>query len=100
MANAVQAFINTFNASLGGAESANLTFSFAITQEFEAFIPIQITVSANLSFAPEVWYYQSGDGGEDGGGTWETVGSVARVFDIDGGGANQGYRYRVGSHSY
>ena len=98
MTNAVQAFVDTFNGALGHTNSQNLTFSFAITNEFEAFIPIQIQVSANISFAPEVWYYQSGDGGT----TWETQGNLALVFDNRGTGAThtqrRGFKLTTGQY--
>jgi len=98
MSNPVQAFVTTYNASLAGGVSAELTFSFAITQEFEAFIPIEVHVSANLSYGAEVRWFQSGDGGA----SWETVGAIGTVFDILGGAAEhtkrQGFKLPTGQY--
>lgn len=78
MSNPVQAFVTTFAAGLGAAQSGNVTFSFAMTQGFEAWIETKITCpgTTSISAGAEVTYYRSLDGGI----SYETVGTVSTVF--------------------
>lgn len=77
MSNPVLTWVNTFNAALASGVCANLTFSFAITQQYNAWVPVRMQFSGNQSFAGEVWTYRSTDGGNN----WGTEGSLRKVFD-------------------
>lgn len=76
--NAIQALISTYVAGAGAAQSGFFTFTFIITREIEAWIPILITNpnTANISTGAEVTVFRSTDLGL----TWENVGTLARVF--------------------
>jgi hypothetical protein len=78
MANPIQAYINTFNGTGGQNESNVLTFSFAITAAFEAWIPIRVLYpnTTGISAGAEVYTYRS----TDGGATYETVKNFASFF--------------------
>jgi len=84
MANPVLAWINTFVAGEGGTQSGFVSFSFAFSQEFQAKVPIEVALpnSCNFSFAPEVWVFDS----TDGGASYETdeQGTLEAVFQADG----------------
>ena len=79
--NPVQAFVDTFNGSGGCLQSQSITFSFGITQEFEAWLPIVVITPADVSAGAEVYTYRSNDGGN----TFETVGNFVGAFPLDGG---------------
>ena len=76
MANYIQAYISTYNAAQQGGISTSLMFSFAITQELQAELPIQIFVSANLSLPAEIRIFRSADGGAN----YETIGRMREIF--------------------
>jgi hypothetical protein len=84
MAQPVQGFIDAYNAALMETISSDVTFSFAITAEYEALVPLEIRFSGNVSLGPEVYHYRTADGGE----TWESEGNLAAVFSDPGGEAN------------
>lgn len=78
--NPVQAFNATYNGVGGGTQSQWVTFSFAITQEFEAFVMYQVaTPSASYSAGAEIYVWRSTSGGA---GDWETDGTFKGVFPI------------------
>lgn len=79
MANEVQAYVDTFIGAGAAGVSADVTFSFAITAEFLAEIPVRINVSANLSIPAEISFYRS----TDGGNSWEDQKTLAAVFPTD-----------------
>ena len=78
--NPVQAFVDTFNGTGGALQSGSVTFSFAITQEFEAWLPIKVLTPADVSCGAEVYTYRSCDGGN----TWETEGNFVGAFPLSG----------------
>jgi len=55
MANPIQAFVNIAQVVGPVTQSAFATFTFAITQEFKAYIPVEFLMTGNFSFAPEVF---------------------------------------------
>jgi hypothetical protein len=71
MANPIQAFVTSFSVKTGAQQSGNLTFSFAMTAGFEAWIPVRILYPATtgISAGAEVSIYRS----TDGGNSYETV---------------------------
>jgi hypothetical protein len=73
-----QAFVGTFVGLGGTNQSTFVTFSFANTAGFDAFVPVRIGVPAttSISCGAEVTLYRTTDGGL----TWETAGSPASVF--------------------
>ena len=78
--NAIQALISTYSgasASTARQQSQFATFTFIITSEIEAFVPVIITNpnTGSLSAGPEVTVYRSTDLGL----TWETDGTLAAV---------------------
>ena len=78
MVNTVMVLVGTYVGGGGAAQSAWVTFSFANTQGFEAFIPIVIT-NPNTNFhsaGAEVTVYRS----TDAGATYETDGILAQGF--------------------
>lgn len=77
--NPVQTFVNTYNGTGGCLQSGSITFSFAITQEFEAWIPIKVITPANVSCGAEVYTYRSCCGGT----SWETEGNFVGAFPLD-----------------
>ena len=77
--NPVQAFNATYNGVGGGTQSQWVTFSFAITQEFEAFVMYQVATPATYSAPAEMYTWRSTSGGV---GTWETNGTFKGVFPI------------------
>jgi len=77
--NPVQAFLDTFNSTGGVLQSQSITFSFGITQEFEAWIPIKVLTPAAVSAGAEVYTYRSNDGGN----TFETEGNFVGAFPLD-----------------
>lgn len=79
MANPVQAYVDTFVSAKAGGISTSLMFSFALTQEFQAEVPIKINVSANLSSPGGVYIYRSADGGN----TYESYGNLALIMPSD-----------------
>lgn len=78
MANPYLAIVNTYNgwANLT-TQSASMTFSFAMTAGFEAWVPVALYTTAQLSLGASVTVYRS----TDNGGTWETIGSAAAAFE-------------------
>lgn len=78
--NPVQAFNATYNATIVNTQSAYCTFSFAITQEFEAFVMYEVQTPTNVSASPEITAFRS----TDGGNTWETDGTFKGVFPAVG----------------
>jgi len=78
--NPVQAFLSTFNGTGGVLQSQSITFSFGITQEFEAWIPITVLTPTNVSAGAEVYTYRSNDGGSN----FETEGNFVGAFPLDG----------------
>lgn len=78
MANPYVALVSTY---VGWAnlttQSASMTFSFAITAGFEAWVPITLYTTAQLSIGGTVRVYRS----TDNGATWETIGGVAAAFN-------------------
>lgn len=78
MSNPVQAFVNTFYAQTGTNESGNVSFSFAITAGFEAWVPIRVLYpnTTGISAGAEVYIYRS----TDGGATYESVKNYASFF--------------------
>jgi len=80
MANPVQAFINVGQTVGPVTQSGWATFSFAITAAFEAFVPVEFNMTGDFSFSPEIWVRRS----TDGGGTFETQGSISNIFSDDG----------------
>lgn len=79
MANPYQAFVGTFVGGAGAAQSQFVTFSFANTANFDAYVPIVITnpATTSISAAAEVSLYRTADGGA----TWETEGFLGTVFN-------------------
>lgn len=79
--NAQQAFVSTYRGALAGGVCANMTFSFAITAGYDAFVPVVIKTSHQMSFSPEVWVYRSADGGA----SWESAGegTLSTVFPLN-----------------
>lgn len=80
MANPYQAFVGTYVGGAGVAQSGFVTFSFANTAGFDAYIPIVMNCpgTTSISAGAEVTVYRSTDGGV----TWETSpdGTLAAVF--------------------
>ncbi len=76
MANPFLVYISTFAGKLGSGQSGFVTFSFANTGGFDAFIPIKILTSANASAGAEVYVFRS----TDGGATYETELSLGQAF--------------------
>ena len=76
--NPVQTYVGAFNGAGGATQSGSITFSFAITQEFEAWIPIRVITSGNVSCGAEVYTYRSCDGGA----SWETEGNFVGAFPL------------------
>ncbi len=78
MANPVQVFVGTYVGGGGTSGSTFLTFSFANTGGFDAYVPVIITSpgTTSISAGAEVTAYRTTDGGT----TWETVGTVGVVF--------------------
>jgi hypothetical protein len=83
MASPVQGFVDAYRATLAGTASQNITFSFAITAEYEAIVPFGVFYSGNISLGPEVYFYRTGSGGQG----WESEGNLATVFSDPGDGA-------------
>lgn len=78
MAQPFQAFVGAYNAAGQTTQSNFLTFSFANTANFDAYVPIVI-VNGNttgISAGGEVTVYRSTDGGL----TYETEGNVQQAF--------------------
>ncbi len=73
-----QAFVGTYVGGGGTSGSTFVTFSFANTAGFDAWVPIVITCpgTTSISAGAEVAVYRTTDGGT----TWETVGSVGATF--------------------
>lgn len=80
MVNPVQAFVDVGQAVGPVTQSGWATFTFAITQEFKAHVPINFAMTGDFSFAPEVWVHRS----TDGGASFETTGSYYRAIPNDG----------------
>ena len=80
--NPVQTYVDTFNGTGGALQSGSITFSFAITQAFEAYIPITVITPAAVSCGAEVYIYRSCSGDS---GPWETEneGSFVGAFPLD-----------------
>ena len=78
--NPVQTFVDTFNGKGGCLQSESITFSFAITQGFDAWIPITVITPANVSAGAEVYTYRSADGGA----SWDTEGNFVGAFPLSG----------------
>ena len=78
--NPVQAFTNTFNGVETISQSQFTTFSFAITQEFEAYVMLEVQTPTDISASPEIEIYRS----VDGGSTWETDGVFKGAFPAVG----------------
>ena len=78
MAQPVQAFINTYYVQGGTNQSCNVSFTFSITQGFEAWIAVRVLTpnTTAISAGAEVSYYRSVDGGL----TYETVQNFATFF--------------------
>lgn len=78
MANPIQAFVGTYVGGGGTSASTFVTFSFANTGGFDAWVPVIITCpgTTSISAGAEVTVFRTTDGGT----TWETVGSVGAVF--------------------
>lgn len=78
MANPFQAFVGTYVGGAGAAQSGVVTFSFANTAGFDAWVPIVITSpgTTSISAGGEVTVYRSTDGGV----TWETEGTFTAFF--------------------
>lgn len=78
MSNPFQAFVGTYVGGAGAAQSGFVTFSFAITQEWEAQVPIIITCpgTTSISAGAEARVYRTTDGGT----TWETDGAPGATF--------------------
>jgi len=78
MANPYQAFVGTYVGGAGVAQSGFVTFSFANTAGFEAYIPLTMTCpgTTTISAGAEVTIYRTADGGT----TWETEGSLGAIF--------------------
>jgi photosystem II stability/assembly factor-like uncharacterized protein len=78
MANPIQAFVGTYVGGGGCSASGFLTFSFANTGGFDAYLPVTITNpgTTSISAGAEVTVYRTTDGGTN----WETVGTVGVVF--------------------
>ena len=82
MANPVLTWVNTYAAGAGPAGASGwMTFSFCMTQGFEARVPVQFLMTGRMSFSPEIHIVRS----TDGGGTWETFAAktVRGVFAND-----------------
>jgi len=77
--NPVQAYVDTFNGAGGAIQSGSITFSFAITQEFEAWVPIRVITSGNVSCGAEIYTYRSCSGDS---GPWETEGNFVGAFPL------------------
>jgi hypothetical protein len=78
MAKPVQALISTFVAGAGVAQSGFATFTFIMTNQFEAWPMIIITnPNTSISTGAEVQLYRSANYGL----TWETRGTLANVFN-------------------
>lgn len=78
MATPFQAFVGTYVGGAGATQSTFVTFSFANTAGFDAYIPIVITSpgTTSISAGAEVTLYRT----TDGGATWETDGTMSAVF--------------------
>lgn len=76
MANPFFAYISTYAGKLGSGQSAYVTFSFANTQGFDAFIPIKVITPASVSAGAEVYVFRS----TDGGASYETELSIGQAF--------------------
>ncbi len=78
MATPYQAFVGTYVGGAGVAQSGFVTFSFANTAGFDAYIPIVMTCpgTTSISAGAEVTIYRTTDGGT----TWETDGTLALAF--------------------
>jgi hypothetical protein len=78
MAQPYQAFVGAFVGGLGVAQSGVATFSYANTNNFDAYVPIVLANpnTVNISAGAEVTVYRS----TDGGATWETEGNVHQAF--------------------
>ncbi len=78
MANPVLVPVTTFVGGMGVAQSSFATFSFTLTNNFEALIPIQINCpgTTSISAGATVYLYRSTDNGT----TYETEPLVALGF--------------------
>lgn len=78
MATPYQAFVGTYVGGAGVAQSGFVTFSFANTAGFDAYVPVVITSpgTTSISAGAEVTLYRT----TDGGATWETDGTMSAVF--------------------
>ena len=78
MANPFLALVGTYVGGAGVAQSGFATFSFALTNCFEANIPIQINNpgTTSISAGAYVTIYRSADLGV----TWETIGAPGFAF--------------------
>ena len=76
--NPVQAFNNTYNGAGAGVQSGWVTFSFAITQEFEAFVMYEVVTPNTYSAPAEAYAYRTVDGGNE----WETDGTFKGSFPL------------------
>ena len=74
--NPVQAFISTYNSAQGNVQSTFITFSFAITQEFEAYAMLKIMTPATYSAGGEIYTWRSNNGGL----SYETDGTFKGAF--------------------
>jgi hypothetical protein len=77
----VQGFVDAYNAFDQFGLSTNVTFSFAITGEYESILPVRVQFSGNMSVGPSVYFYRTADGAN----TWETEGNLATIFADPGG---------------
>jgi len=78
--NAIQAFTNTFSSTGANGQSAYITGTFVITQEFEANVPIRILSPTTWSADAVVSVFRSSDGGN----SWETEGTVKTTISAIG----------------
>lgn len=78
--NPVQSFLSTYVASGASGQSLYVTFSFAITANFEAQIPVLMVTPAGVTAGAEVYVFRTADGGA----TYETELSIAGVFSRSG----------------
>ena len=82
MANPVLSWINTYAVGAGPATASSwLTFSFCMTQGFEARLPVEFLLTGNMSFSPEISILRS----TDNGASWENLANrtLVGVFTND-----------------
>lgn len=74
-ANPFLVYINTFAGTGANGQSAYVTFSFANSTGFDAFIPVKVIMPSNASANPVISYSRS----TDGGATYETALTIGAI---------------------